>query len=251
MCASLQPYKSKLATSVVGTFKNGTFHGPGKVVFEDGSVLLSDFKNGSPAGLTRTFLQDGKLQQVVYENVVEKGYKWLNLHPNYLFYTDVTSFLNNHNDSVLEPNCVIVPITANSKFQEILVGNINLHLGYLDNIYETDVNIIDDYCILKLDWKPTKKKDFIFFYANDTKISLNNFKPNCFMNENELDKKNTENVEKHFTAWNHFLMDRSNHGPATGLWNFLHLFHLKPEKDLVNSKAVQQPFISNMNINCP
>ena len=35
--------------------------------------------------------------QVFYENVVEKGYKWIRLHPKYLFYTDVLSFLNLHN----------------------------------------------------------------------------------------------------------------------------------------------------------
>jgi hypothetical protein len=34
--------------------------------------------------------------QVFYENVVEKGYKWIHLHPKYLFYTDVASFLNLH-----------------------------------------------------------------------------------------------------------------------------------------------------------
>ena len=49
---------------VIGTFKNGSFHGPGKVIFEDGVVLVSDFKNGMPAGMSRTFDKDGKLLTV-------------------------------------------------------------------------------------------------------------------------------------------------------------------------------------------
>ena len=102
ICASRHPYRGKLATSVVGTFKNGSFHGPGKVIFEDGDSLISNFKNGRPAGVTRSFNKEGKLRQLSYEDVMMKGYKWTTLHSNYLFYTDVSSFFNNHNDTIGE-----------------------------------------------------------------------------------------------------------------------------------------------------
>ena len=106
-CASRGQYKGKLARSVVGTFKNGSFHGPGKVIFEDGSSIISDFRNGTPAGLTRSFTSNGKLSQIFYEDIMIKGYKWTNLHHKYLFYTDVSSFFNNHNDTISE---IAVPI---------------------------------------------------------------------------------------------------------------------------------------------
>ena len=102
ICASRNAYRGKLATSVVGTFKNGSFHGPGKVIFEDGDSLISNFKNGRPAGVTRLFNIEGKLRQLSYEDVMMKGYKWTILHSNYLFYTDVSSFFNNHNDTIGE-----------------------------------------------------------------------------------------------------------------------------------------------------
>ena len=63
-CATREMYKGMLAETVIGTFKNGSFHGPGKVIFEDGVVLVSDFKNGTPAGMSRTFDKDGKLLTV-------------------------------------------------------------------------------------------------------------------------------------------------------------------------------------------
>ena len=43
-------------------------------------------------------------------------------------------------DTLVEPNCVVIPMDMNSK-EKILVGNINLKLGYLDNVYEADISI--------------------------------------------------------------------------------------------------------------
>ena len=63
-CATRNTYKGMWAETVIGTFKNGSFHGPGKVIFEDGGVLVSNFKNGMPAGMSRSFHKDGKLRTV-------------------------------------------------------------------------------------------------------------------------------------------------------------------------------------------
>ena len=43
-------------------------------------------------------------------------------------------------DTLVEPNCVVVPMDMDSK-EKILVGNINLKLGYLDNVHEADISI--------------------------------------------------------------------------------------------------------------
>ena len=43
-------------------------------------------------------------------------------------------------DTLVEPNCVVIPMDMDSK-EKILVGNINLKLGYLDNVYEADISI--------------------------------------------------------------------------------------------------------------
>ena len=40
----------------------------------------------------------------------------------------------------MEPNCVVIPMDMDSK-EKILVGNINLKLGYLDNVHEADISI--------------------------------------------------------------------------------------------------------------
>ena len=106
-------YRNKYASNIVGTFSNGTFHGHGKVTFEDGSILLSEFIDGVPAGFSRIFQSNGDLLEIFYENKkTQKGYKWIKLHPNYLFYTNAMSFLNDHSDSIMEPNCIIIPLNA-------------------------------------------------------------------------------------------------------------------------------------------
>ena len=86
-CAIREMYRGKYASNIVGTFKDGSFSGPAKVSFHDGNTLISDFKNGSPAGFSRIFQMDGSLSKVFYENVAERGYSWVELHPNYLSYT--------------------------------------------------------------------------------------------------------------------------------------------------------------------
>ena len=43
-------------------------------------------------------------------------------------------------DTFVEPNCVVIPMDMDSK-EKILVGNINLKLGYLDNVHEADISI--------------------------------------------------------------------------------------------------------------
>jgi hypothetical protein len=43
-------------------------------------------------------------------------------------------------DTLVEPNCVVIPMDMDSK-EKILVGNINLKLGYLDNVHEADISI--------------------------------------------------------------------------------------------------------------
>ena len=40
-------------------------------------------------------------------------------------------------------------------------------------------NNSENQCILDLNWKQKEKQDYIFFYNNDTKIPVNDFKSNC------------------------------------------------------------------------
>ena len=114
VCVERGSYRGKFATSVTAIFKNGSFHGPGRVVFEDGSTLISDFKNGTPAGSTRRFDKNGKLMEIYFENIMPKGYKWVNFNDKYLFYSDVSSFLNNHNDAIGETNISICKFKCTS-----------------------------------------------------------------------------------------------------------------------------------------
>merc|ERR1711976_23651 len=152
VCVTREKYDSFYAKTIVGTFSNGSFNGNGKVTFEDGSVLISDFKNGGPAGFSRKFQRDGSLQEVFYQDIMKKGYKWM-VNSEYLLYTDYTSFLNDHKNPVEDPNCIIFPL-KNTQGGEILVGNINPALGILENVFEVDVKIKKnevDNCFLELD----------------------------------------------------------------------------------------------------
>ena len=138
-----------------------------------------------------------------------------------------------------EPNCVIIPMADEG---EIMVGNLNFFLGYLDNIHEAEITIRDnpaENCMLQLDWKLKQRKDFIFYYINGTKIPINDFKPNC---QSVLDKPFV-NVEEAFKDWNEFMWVTLQSDVT------LHLFNLKSEDSTVNPETVKQPFISNMTLN--
>ena len=94
---------------------------------------------------------------------------------NLVTFTDTTSFFNNHTDSIQDPNCVIIPKEYSD--DNMYVGNINLALGCLENVHKAEIKIMvnqNNPCILGLNWKLTMKQDFVFFYANDTKIQLTN-----------------------------------------------------------------------------
>merc|ERR1712106_504850 len=55
ICADRIKYNGKVAKKFVGTFKNGTMHGPGMTVLEDDSTLITNFEKGIPKGLLRYF----------------------------------------------------------------------------------------------------------------------------------------------------------------------------------------------------
>ena len=94
---------------------------------------------------------------------------------------------------------------------------------------------------MQLDWKLKQKKNFIFYYNNDTKIPIDNFQPNC---QSFLDNPSAS-VEEAFTDWNKFMKDLPG---SDVLQSYLHLFKLNPENSQVKAETVRQPFISNLTI---
>ena len=110
----------------------------------------------------------------------------------------------------------------------------------------------ENQCILDLNWKQKEKQDYIFSYKNDTKIPVNDLKPNCqrLLNDSE-EPCETKSVENQFISWNDCMINKSRMGSTSPLWNrnFLNLFDLKPEKSKVRPEIVKQPFISNLTIN--
>jgi hypothetical protein len=104
----------------------------------------------------------------------------------------------------------------------------------------------ENQCILELNWKKKGKQDYIFSYENDTKIPVNDFKPNCQRLHNPNDSE-IKNVENQFTSWNDCMISRM--GITSPTWNFLNLFDLKSENSKVRPEIVKQPFISNLTIN--
>ena len=65
---------------------------------------------------------------------------------------------------------MIVPF---DKQEDILVGNMNMATGLINNVHTAKVEIVDpskDFCSLQLKWSIKEKQDFVFFYQNNTKI---------------------------------------------------------------------------------
>ena len=72
-------------------------------------------------------------------------------------------------------------------------------------------NDSENQCILDLNWKQKEKQDYIFFYNNDTKIPVNDFKPNCqrlLDSDNSEEPNEIESVENQFTSWNDCMINR-------------------------------------------
>ena len=67
---------------------------------------------------------------------------------------------------------VIIPFDNQ---EDILVGNINMATGLIENIHTAKVEIVDpskDFCSLQLKWSIKEKQDFVYFYQNNTKIHV-------------------------------------------------------------------------------
>ena len=116
ICADRASYNGKIPKRFIGTFKNGTLHGPGMAVLQDNTTLIANFDMGDPKGLIRFFSSEGKLLDIYYEDRRKRGHIWMNKSKNkkYLIYTDV-SFVNTRKMENSEPDSVVIPM-GKSKF---------------------------------------------------------------------------------------------------------------------------------------
>ena len=72
-----------MVQEAVGTWKNGTLLGPGKIIMDDKSMLIANFQNGRPSGFIRKFKNrsnDANLTELYYEDLRENK----NAHGNKL-----------------------------------------------------------------------------------------------------------------------------------------------------------------------
>ena len=221
----------------VGTWTNGTLTGPAKVIFEDKSMLIGNFRNGFPVGFIRKFGQNNNdLNELFYEDLMEKGRSWI-LKDNYLIWKN-TAFVQEE-----DPFAVLIPL---DKTEKVLTGTLNLPLGLIENIYGAtfEVTSPSDYCSINLKWAPTEKKKFKLIFTDKKVIKFpmtNETQQNCKIGQPKM----PASVEDQFLAWGKSMYSNVSEYYNGGMYN---LFQLRPDNSPVENEQACSLFISSLKL---
>ena len=230
-------------TELVGTFKNGTLSGIGKVKFENNMTLISNFENGVPMGIRRLW-DNGNLTAFKYtegHSLLSKSKCWKYFEKyqrKFLIFTDC-SFIKDGDDDF----SILVPLNVT---EEILVGKVDLKAGNVEDVYSAEIHITSkkDECILILDWTLSEQKDFrISLFKKDADIPINEYrtKPMCHINQTENAKP-----EDQLLAWEFFTAEKFENDVTNRAFEVLS--YVKPETSTLDIKKVKNSFLSNVTI---
>ncbi len=233
---------------VVGSFKNGTLHGLGKITLSDKSVIIAHFRNGSYYGFYRKWDPTGTLQIAGYWNVYKQGKTWRRLN-DHLVVTDESIVKEEGYDR----SSIVIPLNKTNK-NEIMSGILMDHMNTLMDPVAVDIELAsghspDNACLLELitTEDKTNKKDLSGLNLDLTSQFLvpagtleSNL--NCAMVHN----KSLTKPEDHFVKWLDNTLIRD--GYVDG---FKNLFTIKPVSNPVDHDQITdkyQYFISDMAI---
>ena len=150
--------RTKKLQRIIGNFKNGSLHGPAKIIWVDNSIVISKFKNGYLHGYTRTWNSDGKLIKAGYHTKgIENGLYW-RVKNNHLMFMS-SEMLNNEDEDRIS---LIFPILNNGSIGDPIAGPFLPYLNVLDDVYDAelvDVESFEPGCMLKVHYNRTTKKN--------------------------------------------------------------------------------------------
>ena len=160
---------------VVGTFSDGLLHGDAKILLEDGSVILSNFKFGLFDGLRRDWDSNGELSFLgFYEKGSRIGKCWSKVGNN-LIYEDCSTTDLSDEKAILIPLDKTKPVLAGEYFRNIFSFD-DIHQAHLTKAF-----LENDSCMMRVDVEIGKSLDFFFDVSHDQAIPKSAYqeKPLC------------------------------------------------------------------------
>ena len=125
--------------------------------------------------------------------------------------------------------------------KEILVGNVNLMLGYAEDLYSANVTITskEEECFKHFDWEIKEKKNFKLNFNGNIQIPDSNYETDPLCKKGQ---KSNGMPEQKFKIWEELIDDQSGEQNL----GFQMLFHLKPDTSPMDPTKVKQKFLSDM-----
>lgn len=224
---------------IIGTFKNGVLHGPGKLIKKDGSIRISHFKSGGFSGFIRDFDADGILKTIQYKDIHFKGSAWhLSSNQKYLVHKLQSGL---YIPLKYDFNVIAIPL---NETEQVYVGLDLPHLNLMTNVHtisSLSISNTEASCVPELKWKENKKEDFDLRYFTYEKIM--HFGPNqqlCRANQTKEDV-GVETRFNNFVDYMSSFLTEADKGLSL-------LYHLEPETSSVEPEKVKQPFMSNLTL---
>ena len=221
ICIDRRKFDGYIPQEIIGTFKNGVLVGTVKLKLDGGEVIITNFDQGYPKGLIRTWDKNGVLTDLYYKDIhrIPRGYSW-KLENKFLVYHD-NSFVKGDEELL----SVAIPMNKSS---EVLVGSYNSAVGTLENVHGANFEVVSNKnCIIELTWKPIEKKNFVYFFKTDIKVY---HEPACEGNGANIET----NPELQFKSWVKYLT--SYHNITNGA--ALIPNHFKPELSPVHGSKL-------------
>ena len=130
------------------------------------------------------------------------------------------------------------PVLDTSK--EILIGNVNIALGYAENLYSANVKITskEEECFIHFDWEIKEKKNFKLIFNGNIQIPDSNYETDPLCKKGQ--QSNNGMPEQKFKIWEELINDDQQS------LSFQKLYHLKPEITPMDPTKVNQKFLSDM-----
>ena len=148
-------------------------NGPGKIIKEDGTSIVSTFKNGLPIGPVRKWNAAKMLESLFFAehgSILSKFRQWKNIGKYLIWTEDLSTF---HSGSNNESITIFVPFDPSD---EILAGNYNSVTGLAHNLYSIDDILITsskNECFLELKWKKKLKQPYTLIIFQDKVERIN------------------------------------------------------------------------------
>ena len=233
---------------IIGIFKNGSLHGPAKIVWTENSTVIANFKDGYLNGYQRTWNGNGDLVMAgYYKKGMEIGSYWKRVKDHLVFVNSEMLKFNHERISL------IFPILANGLLGAPVAGSFHPHLDILEDAHDvllTGIKSSPDECMLQIDYQRTTKKNSRYLLSDKIfmPFSFHENYPLCRnITESSLDKPD-EQLLSFFNYVDSLIYGENIFANQTYFEGFKALWHLKPlSEELDQNRAIE--LISNIAYN--